>query len=830
MLSKIIKVIGAFILFLLLLFGAVEIWLNRNKEELFRKVQGMVNDNLNGNLEIEDFRFRPFSGGLGLNFTMANVKLTDSLYAVHKVPFLQAELIHVALDFNGFYKGEIKIKNLVLQNGDLRIFVQKNKYSNLSIFQSQKNKKDGPKSGEKGGLAKKLGNLRFVNFAVSYMDSTTGKSFGAVFHDATNHVTVTDTTTNSQLTGAVFFNELVFRPDKGGFLINQETSLNLGVAFDPEKKEIKIVPSTLISSTSDTIRIKGGFNFADTATRFELNFSAKKIAVKNALPLLNKRVREQIDSLGIQTYVDTQVRIAGRTKQKPPRVDVHFKTDTFQYVLPVGVMRKMQTEGDYTNQGDTTKAPSVFNARLTAPDVHGLFETIPFRFSLVLNNFRNPRAVINGVVRADARSLGPILDPDRYRFNSGKINLDFHFNGNLKKFYESKKDQFDGRLFGRVSLQNVSVDYLPRRVRLQQIKGDFAFNEKALVFSNLSFSDGQNMLFLQGRVIDLIPYLFGSPKSLRALVNVNIPTWKLNWLETLLAPRASVSQSKRKKMRLVDLLDNAIDKMEIVAKLQSKELRYKHFIGNSVRGEFTVKNNSLRIENFSLSAFGATTIKVSGEMDNSGAGQLPHLRVRGKVANADVHKLFYAFDNFGQKTITYQNLKGKLSTEFSFESRLSNNVRIVPGSMKGTLHFDLSNGYLINFEPLLKIKKLIFKKRNFERVAFSPIRSDFQLKGQEIEIRPMEIESNVITLFIDGIYSFAQKTDISIQIPLSNLKKRDSTYVLNPNDPEKRHGSKIYLRAVDENGEVNIKLAFRKKKEKDSLDRASEKAVKNERE
>ena len=107
------------------MFGAVEIWLSRNKEELFRKVQSIVNDNLNGNLEIDDFRFRPFSGGLGLNFTLVNVKLTDSLYAIHKTPFLEAELIHVALDFNGFYKGDIRIKNLVLQNGNLKLFIQK---------------------------------------------------------------------------------------------------------------------------------------------------------------------------------------------------------------------------------------------------------------------------------------------------------------------------------------------------------------------------------------------------------------------------------------------------------------------------------------------------------------------------------------------------------------------------------------------------------------------------------------------------------------------------------------------------------------------------------
>jgi hypothetical protein len=142
--------------------------------------------------------------------------------------------------------------------------------------------------------------------------------------------------------------------------------------------------------------------------------------------------------------------------------------------------------------------------------------------------------------------------------------------------------------------------------------------------------------------------------------------------------------------------------------------------------------------------------------------------------------------------------------------------------MRGLLRIDLTNGYIINFEPFMKMKKLIFKKRNFERVKFAPIRNDFKLVGQEVEIAPMEIESNVLTLYIDGIYSFGNKTDINIQIPLSNLKKRDSTYVLDPHNPEKKDGSKIFLRAIDENGEVNIKLAFRRKKKDKSKDDEAE--------
>lgn len=824
MFQKALKIIGIVALVSALLFGAVELWVYKNREKLFRRAQEAINENLNGNLEIGDFKFRPFYGGLGLNFTLYDVKLTDTLYNVHHKPFLQAGKIHVALDFKRIFSGDVQVKNLVLEDGGVKMFVQRNGYSNSSIFKSDKQKKDKSQKGDADGIIKKLGNVRFVNFAIAYSDSVKQKYYGALFHDATNIIERTDSSTNASLTGAVLFNGLTFKVDKGAFLKNQETTLALALGYDDDEKKLKIYPSTLESATHDKIGINGVFDLSDTVKIFHLNFEAKGIAVKNALPLLNQRLQKQIDSIGIQTNVDTQVKVAGILGRPglKPQVDVHFETDTFRYNLPVGVLRKMRASGTFTNRADTTKLADVFNSRLIAPKITGFFETIPFAFKLVVNNFRNPRADIDGRIEADSTNMGSLLDPGRYRFKHGSARIDFHFSGNLRKFYNAGKDNFDGKVSGRVSLKNIAMDYLPQKVRVSKINGDLTFNEKVMVLPNLRFYDGQNMLYVRGTLLDLIPYLFGSPKPLRANVDINIPDWQLNWLETLLAARGNSKPKSRKSLKLSELLDNAIDKMEIVAKLDAKKLRYRHFTGRDVKGQLTISNNAVSIEYFVLKAFGGGNVRLSGEMDNAGSGKLPHLAIRGKIANADVHSVFYSFDDFGQKTITHQNLKGILNTDFSFESALNNNVKLVPSSMKGLLRIDLTNGYIINFEPFMKMKKLIFKKRNFERVKFAPIRNDFRLNGQEVEIAPMEIESNVLTLYIDGIYSFGNKTDINIQIPLSNLKKRDSTYVLDPNNPEKKDGSKIFLRAIDENGEVNIKLAFRRKKKDKSKDEESE--------
>ncbi|QRR02638.1 AsmA-like C-terminal region-containing protein [Dyadobacter sandarakinus] len=813
MFARVLKILGIVGLCGVFLFGAVEFWVYKNRETIFLKVKELVNDRINGNLEIEDIKFRPFHGQFGLNFALVNVKLTDSLYQKHKIPFLEAANIRVSLDLKNFYTGNIKIKNLIVEDATLHIFKQRDGYSNLTIFSSGKPVKDKTEK-ETDSMAKRLGNLQFHNFQVTYQDSVRQNYFGALFHDAVNTIAETDSGSIARLTGTVLFDGLTFKPKKGGFLNKQETNVSFVVGFDEDEQVLRIFPSVLETTVKDKILISGEFDFADTLRTFRMNFEAEQIEVDNAVKLLSKRLREQIDSIGVHTKVNAKVKVAGQLAGKQPKADVYFRTNTFKYELPVGTLRDMKAEGVFTNQSDTAKEASVANSRLVAPNITGKFETVPFNLNLSVFNFFNPTARLDGYVSADSTNLDGLLDPSRYRFKNGSARVEFHFDGSLKKFYDAKTDRFNGKLWGKTSVNNISIDYLPRQVHLRQIKGDFTFNEKVFVFPNLRLSDGQNMMYVRGQIVDLIPYLFGSPKILSANVDITIPNWQLNWLESLLAPR-KVPVKRKKRLKLADLLDDAIDQMEVVAKLDAKKLRYRNLTASNVKGQFTIRDNAMNLEYFVMKAFGGGNVRISGQMDNSGASKYPHIAVKGKIANANVHSVFYSFDDFSQKTITHNNLKGRLSTDFNFEANIDNNIKLIPSSMSGLLHINLTNGHIINFEPFMKMKKLIFKKRNFEEVKLAPIRNEFRLKGQEIFIAPMEIESNVVTLFIDGIYSFGNKTDINIGIPLSNLKKRDSTYVLDPNNPDKKEGPKIFLRAVDENGEVNIKLAFRKKKDKD---------------
>jgi hypothetical protein len=70
----------------------------------------------------------------------------------------------------------------------------------------------------------------------------------------------------------------------------------------------------------------------------------------------------------------------------------------------------------------------------------------------------------------------------------------------------------------------------------------------------------------------------------------------------------------------------------------------------------------------------------------------------------------------------------------------------------------------------------------------------------------MAINSTVLTLFLEGIYGLNNNTDISIQVPLKNLKKKDEEARPEYISGDAKGGMSVFLRAAaDKDGKIKIK-------------------------
>jgi hypothetical protein len=116
----------------------------------------------------------------------------------------------------------------------------------------------------------------------------------------------------------------------------------------------------------------------------------------------------------------------------------------------------------------------------------------------------------------------------------------------------------------------------------------------------------------------------------------------------------------------------------------------------------------------------------------------------------------------------------------------------------------------------MSVQKTAFKKRDFSHVRFAEIRNKLKLEKGGIQINRMAINSSVLTLFVEGVYGFMNNTDISIQVPLKNLKKKEDEAHPEFIRGDSKGGTSVFLRAsADKTGKLTIKYdplaRFRKK-------------------
>jgi hypothetical protein len=180
--------------------------------------------------------------------------------------------------------------------------------------------------------------------------------------------------------------------------------------------------------------------------------------------------------------------------------------------------------------------------------------------------------------------------------------------------------------------------------------------------------------------------------------------------------------------------------------------------------------------------------------------------LKATVRNADISRLFTSFDNFGQKAITAENLKGRVDVDADVRGNVTEAGVIIRNSINGTVSFTLVNGEINHFAPFEKVGRFVFKKRNLSAVSVKDLHGQFDVAGSRVIIHPMEIQTSVVNMNVQGVYGLQGGTDIYMEVPLRNPEREEArtpaSWLL-----RKGKGFVLHLRAQDETGE-GVKIGW----------------------
>ncbi|MEP6645445.1 MAG: AsmA-like C-terminal region-containing protein [Saprospiraceae bacterium] len=778
---------GIFLLFTTVCVIAY-IWVRVHKDSFNSMAEAQINKQVKGKVDIGDLEINFIKTFPSISAELSNVVIRDSLWNVHHHDFLHAEKIYIRFGFMSLLKAKPAISEVIVKNGSIYLYTDECGYCNLNRTNDV-----GFNKGNSDIPDFKFENTRMI---VQNEDQNSYHDFD--FEYLKCHLIHKDSSFVFKISLNAFVHGIGFNMIRGSYLKDKSLEGNFYLSYEPGKKvelnEVKL------KIDHQPFLLSGDIYFTNTIKSYDLKIQTKKIAYQKATGLLTQSLQEKFKPVDIMKPIDAGANISGlMAPDVVPLVITHFTVYDTDMDTPAGRLTHCAFTGSFTNQLEPLQLPSDENSKFIFNDIKETWENLSFTTTRAeVSNFKAPYLICDVRSIIDLQDLNSLSESSSIRFLNGLGTLDIKFNGPMMEI-----DSLNSLVNGTFTISDAEVNYMPRNLLFKNCSGVFEFKDEDLIISNFIATAGNTNLTMNGDITNLLALLDKNPEQLVMNWNVITPQLNLSDFISYVNERAT-SASKPKptgRNKLIIATEN-IDRMlsDGIAKLNVKaaKLIYKKFVATNVAASIHLVGNKVLLKNVSLLHAGGS-LNLQGSLTNG--NHINTLELQSDIKNVDIPGLFYAFDNFGQDAITHQNMKGQLTAKMNFTGSITDKAEVAENSMQGNVDFSIKDGELINFDPVVKIAATAFKKRDFSHIIFGELKNHLDINGSAITIHKMEIRSNVVTLFVEGLYDTKKGTNMSIQVPLSNLSKAENEDLENTG----RVGMNIRLWAkTEEDGKLKV--------------------------
>jgi hypothetical protein len=799
-----LKVLGVILILILIGYVSVAIYVNSHKKALLTTITKELNKNLDGSLVVQSMEPSFLKGFPGVSLTLKNVVIKDKDWGRHKHTLLNAKLFDISVNTFGLLRGTIEINKITITNASIYIFTDSNGYSNTSIFRKKKTVDTVNESGSSTEIKK----FQFKNVDFVFDNQKGNKLFQFAVDRLYGKIDYNGSGWDAGINLNALTKSLAFNTLRGSFIENQRVEGRFEASF-AEKTGVVVVKPNDLKIGDDSFVVGATFKTLKEPVEFSINITADNLIWKSASALLAPNIKKRLDRFNLEKPIQVKCNIAGNmARGGDPKIVVTANIDENTLITPGGVVDTCSFRGLYTNNYIPLNGNNDSNSVVKLVAFKGNFESIPINIDTALiSNLITP--VASGVFKSKfpVAKLNQVLGTDVLKFTDGLADVNLKFKADLVNLLLTKPV-----VTGFVNISKADLNYVPRNLRFKDTDISLKLIGSDLFLDNLRVQSGKSVLYMGGSVKNFMNLYYASPDKIIFKWNVRSPQLYLGEFMGFLGSRtqARVRKSSRKS-NLAANLNELFDKSKMDINLRVDRLYYKKFLATNAVAQFFVSENGIKIQNISGKHAGGS-IDVAGNLYQS--GQSTRFDVNSNIKKANIKSLFYGFDNFGLKAFSYRNLTGNLSAKIHMTGRISSAGILAKNSLRGNVGFDLRNGALINFDPLINVGKFAFPLRDLNNITFSNLHGSLRFNGEKVDISPMKVSSSVLNVDISGVYSMGAGTNIALDVPLRNPKKDKNILDTKEKADKRMSGIVLHLLATDgEDGKIKIKLNRNRDKE-----------------
>ncbi len=563
-------------------------------------------------------------------------------------------------------------------------------------------------------------------------------------------------------------------------LLNFETEIHF------EDENTVVLDNTRFDYEEGSLVVSAKMDISNpNQTPFEIVLETEKINLQKLLPsfdYFNIKLLENIESypenvsvsIKHKGVIDDQKGLIPNTSNG----EIVFKINEGQTLLG-----KVTYEADHSDLGEKTFSQSYVNTQLELEGAPSLF-----------NEF---------------------FQSDEFFFEEGRFFVEFQYKGNVSSFEELLNEGSAALL-----VENSNVYYEAADINFPLTKIELDLQEDNANFNLFSRSDRlDQQILLNGSVQNLSEILIGETgKDIKTSVELSSP--KLVWntfLEYFTPEDIDIKNSQVSNVKTEGLkktvkgMLNEFDPslfVKVDTFIYSDKLQFRDLS----TGVYMFNKNTVVLDKTGFT-FRDGNMSVNGRADLGHKETIP-FNADFHTDDLDVAALLESLNYLNSPELqNIEKISGRITMDLNLSGIISEpDQRLISEATIGTLDFNLQNVELKGYATLDSITKKIGRKKRFEDIRFAPISNQVLIKGQELDIPLMEIQSNAINMFVEGKMSYGNNTNIWVSIPLDNLKAYDGVAI-----PDKRGyidaKRKVFVEiSSDENRKSKFQFRLRKKK------------------
>lgn len=378
-----------------------------------------------------------------------------------------------------------------------------------------------------------------------------------------------------------------------------------------------------------------------------------------------------------------------------------------------------------------------------------------------IQNLNKPSIQLKAKGNLDLSAVGQIFQFDGIRNPIGSVALTTHIKIKDGQTLEHFKGHFD--------LNNVGLIFQEKKI--QNVTGKLAVNNDNIALKDFSLLFEESDIALSGALKNFRKYI--NKKGTLSLI-ASVQSDYINLADFTFGEDNYTSQTGILPEKVNLNVDIACKRFDY----------YGHRISNINMGA-KMLNRRLIVSNFNCTAYGG---KISGKIDFDNRNS-PNslLDITTHLKGITIEDVFEDWDNFDQKTITHQNIKGVSNIKAHLLIPFNQAKVLVKDQLYAQVSFDIASGELNDLAAMKTITKsmretkminLFLKKhigpleQKLLNLRFDRLQNTIVIKNSKIRIPEMEIKTNAFDINVEGTHGFNNAIDYSFNFRFRELKTK----------------------------------------------------------